>query len=228
MAAHTRTRAQSSIKHDIISKDSTKVLIAVSVAVFLFVFCGFAVKSLFSQSLYNNKVISEKEKTRDRLKQNLDTVNKLQQSYEAFVNSPQNILGGAAFGTGPIDGNNAKIVLDALPGDYDYPALSSSFEKILVDGGYSVGSIGGAEDASAQKTPAATVKPIEIPYDFTFTASLDRTRELLATLERSIRPMHIDRLDVSVNANNELSTSVTLHTYYTQEKTFDIGSKVVK
>lgn len=217
-----------SIKHDIIDRDNTRIVAIVAIAVFLVVFCGFAMKTLFSQSLYHNRVISEKEKTRDQLKQNKEALADLKDSYDAFVAESENLLGGSPDGNGPLDGNNGKLVLDALPGTYDFPALSSSFEKILVDGGYDVGSIGGTEDVSAITEATAEVKPIEIPYMFTFTATLSNTKDLIRTLERSIRPMHVDGLGITVGENGDLTTSVTLHTYYTQQKTFELGSKEVE
>lgn len=108
-----------SIKHDIIDRDSTRIVATVAAAVFVVVFCGFAIKTLFGQSLYQNRVVSEKEKTLKQLKKNKEALKTLEQSYSAFTNESENIMGGNPTGTGPIDGNNAKIVLDALPGKYD-------------------------------------------------------------------------------------------------------------
>ncbi len=217
-----------SIKHDIIDRDSSKIVAAVAVAVFLVVFCGFAMKTLFSQSLYHNRVIGEKEKTLRQLEQNKEAVRTLAQSYEAFVNESENILGGSPTGTGPIDGNNAKIVLDALPGTYDYPALSSSFEKILREGGYSIGQLGGQEDGGIETVATSNVTPLEVPYTFGFRAPVNKTKELLETLERSIRPMSVDMLSIQVSDSADLSTTVTLHTYFTQPKTFELGSEDVQ
>jgi len=143
------------------------------------------------------------------------------------LHEPENILGGSIEGDGPLDGDNGKIVLDSLPSAYDYPALSSSFEKILKDGGYTTSSIGGTEDRSVITTPTGDVRPIEIKYSFSITATIGRTKDLLSTLERSIRPMYIDSVKIQVG-DNSLTTNISLHTYYTQEKTFELGSKVVK
>ena len=137
-------------------------------------------------------------------------------------------MGGNPGGEGPLDGNNAKIVLDSLPGAYDYPALSSSFEKILKEGGYTINSLGGSEDSNIENVATGNVQPINVPYRFSFTTSLDGTKALLGTLERSIRPMNVDQLSVQVGANGTLSVDVSLHTYFTQQKTFELGSKEVE
>lgn len=217
-----------SIKHDIISRDSTKIVAVVAAAVFVVVFCGFAIKTLFSQSLYQNRVISAKEKTLKQLKKDKESLKTLEQSYNAFTNESENILGGNPNGQGPIDGNNAKLVLDALPGKFDYPALSSSFEKILREGGYTIIQLGGTEQQNTQTAPSGKVTPIEVPYTFGFSSDVNKAKALLQTLERSIRPMNVDMLRIQVANGGQITATVGLHTYYTQQKTFELGSEVVK
>lgn len=217
-----------SIKHDIISRDSTRIVATVAIAVFVVVFCGFAIKTLFSQSLYHGRVISEKEKTLKQLKKNKESIKTLEQTYTAFVNESENIMGGSPTGQGPIDGNNAKIVLDALPGKYDYPALSSSFEKILRGGGYTIVQLGGTEQENSPVQATGKAESVEMPYTFGFSADPFKTRSLLETLERSIRPMYVDSLRIQVASAGQLTATVGLHTFYTQQKTFELGSEVVK
>lgn len=217
-----------SIKHEIIDRDSTRIVATVAVALFVVVFCGFAIKTLFSQSLYHNRVISEKEKTLKQLKKNKEAVKTLEQSYSAFTGESENILGGNPTGQGPIDGNNAKIVLDALPGKYDYPALSSSFEKILREGGYTIVQLGGSEQENSTADATGKVTPIEMQYSFGFSSDVAKAKTLLQTLERSIRPMNVDMLRIQVGSAGELTATVGLHTYYTQQKTFELGSEVVR
>jgi len=217
-----------SVKHEIINKDSTRIVTIVAGTVFLVVFCGFAFKTLFSQSLYHNRVIGEKEKALRQLESNKEAVEELEQSYTAFVGEAENILSGSPGGDGPLDGDNAKIVLDALPGIYDYPALSSSFEKILLGGGYTISSLGGTEEQGVGGEATSDVKPINIPYAFSFVSTVEGSKDLLKTLERSIRPMNVDSIAIQVQAGGQLETEVTLHTYFTQQKTFELGSKEVE
>lgn len=219
-----------SVKHEIIDKTNSRVLIAVGVATFIFIFSIFAVRALISQSLYHGRVIREKELALRLIDENKDTVEDLKQSYEAFEAESINILGGNPTGQGALDGSNTKLVLDALPGTYDYPALSSSFEKILRDGGYDIGAIGGSEDSSlAESSKKATknVKPIEIPYEFTVNSDTEGIKRLLDTLERSIRPMYVDSLEIQAG-DTVLQAQVNLRTYFTQPKTFEVSTKVVK
>ena len=223
------TSGHKSQKHEVISKTNTNMLVAIGVATFVVVFSIFATKALVSQSFYHNRVILEKDKALKQLKDNEAAVNELKNTFDAFQAEQENILGGNQTGDGALDGSNAKIVLDALPSAYDYPALSSSFEKILKDGGYDIDSIGGIEDVALleSNTPTGQAKPIEVPYSFSITSSLEGTKKLLETLERSIRPMYVDGLKIQIGQGT-LQTRVELHTFFTQQKTFQVTNKVVK
>lgn len=218
-----------SVKHEIIDKAGSRMLLAVAGATFVLVFSIFASKSLISQSLYHGRVIGEKEKTLEQLKDNQKSLEQLSQSYAKFEAEQVNILGGDPNGQGALDGKNAKITLDALPNSYDYPGLSSSFEKILRDGAYDIGSIGGTEDPSlaVKSSTSGKAEPVEIPYAFTVKSDTAGTQRLLQTLERSIRPMYVDTLLVQTG-ETVLQTRVSLHTYFSQAKTFELGSKEVK
>jgi hypothetical protein len=225
-----------SVKHDIISQDSSTTLIAVAVAVFVVIFCLFAMRSLVSQSNFNRRVISEKKTALDQLEKNSDNVEDLRAVYTAFVGEQQNILTGNATGTGPIDGNNADLIIDALPGTYDFPALSSSIEKILKDGGYKIDSIGGNDvGSSAQTSTTATpTSPtnsqntsVPIPYSFAVSASTGSTKSLLQTLERSIRPIDVTAITLQASGDN-LRSNISFTTYYAPEKKFELSSKEVK
>jgi len=223
------TKGHKSVKHDIIDKSNSRVILSVGVATFIFVFSIFAGRALVSQSLYHNRIITEKKKALTQLSANKKSIEQLNSSFDVFQSESTNILGGVSAGDGPLDGSNAKIILDSLPGKYDYPGLSSSFEKILKEGNYNIGSIGGIEDVALASTnsPSGEAIPIAIPYAFTVSSDVNGVKNLLQTLERSIRPMYVDSLEVQVG-DSILQTRVSLHTYFTQPKTFDVGTKEVK
>lgn len=223
------SQGHKSVKHDIIDKSNSRMILTVGIATFIFIFSVFSAKALISQSLYHNRIITEKEKALDQLNVNKKSVEELKKSFDSFQTESVNILGGNPTGTGPLDGTNAKLILDSLPGSYDYPALSSSFEKILKEGGYDIGSIGGIEDVALASTnyPSGIAPPLEIPYAFSVSSDVEGITNLLRTLESSIRPMYIDSMQIQVG-ENILETRVGLHTFFTQPKTFDIGTKEVK
>src|SRR5579875_2370206 len=116
-------------KRVLIDKANSRVVVVTSAAAFIVVFCLVAAHTLFSQLLYQNRIISAKKQALSQLRTDTTAVSQLDNSYVAFVSTPQNVLGGSSSGTGSQDGNNAQIVLDALPSKYDFPALATSLEK---------------------------------------------------------------------------------------------------
>lgn len=223
-----------SIKHAIIERNNSFIVGMVAAAVFVVIFCGFALNALVSQSIYQQRVISQKQDALDVLIDNKEQATKLDESYKAFASLQVNILSGSSTGGGPLDGDNPKIVLDALPSEYDYPGLSSSIEKILVDGGYSIESIGGREDSSfdiANQDDAtlskAEANPVAIPYPISVTASIESAEALLKTLENSIRPFKIQTLSLS-SEGDTLSLNIGMTTYFQPETGLQVIEEVVK
>lgn len=222
-----------SIKHDIIDSANTKMLIAVSVGVFVVVFCLFAGRTLFSQSLYQQKIISKKQDTLKVLKNSRAEAEQLQTSYLAFETEPINLLGGNPTGSGPKDGDNAKLVLDSLPYELDFPGLSSSVEKILLDGGYTIQSIGGDDTGSTTDTTESTEvissesSPVEIPFPFSISTSTESALTLLQTLENSIRPFHVTNLQIEAGGNG-LELLIDMKTYYKPSVGLNVSEEVVK
>lgn len=221
-----------SIKHDIIDKTNTMMLIIVSIAIFIVMFCLVATKTLFSQSLYQNKVISEKKTALRTVQSNKTAADELESSYKTFVESSVNVLGGTIDGEDPRDGDNAKLVLDSLPSTLDFPALSSSIEKILIEGGYTIKAIGGEEKGLAVDEtldPAAAVEsiPVEIEYPFGISTSPDASLVLIQILEKSIRPFNISGLTLEGSGNN-VEIKINMKTYYQPATGLQVSSKVVK
>lgn len=229
MAYVTSSKKGVSVKHDIIEKANNNTVIVVAAAVFIVVFCMFGIRTLFNQMTFQNSVISEKKKALGQLQENVDNLNTLSQNYETFDGTVLNVLGGGREGDGPRDGANTKIVLDALPSQLDVPALASSFEKILVEGGYNFDSISGSErntiSAKSEVTPNEEL--YEINYNFTVQGSTEQTLALLQRLESSIRPMYVDQVNMGVN-DGRINAQYTLRTFYAEEKTFELSSTEVQ
>ncbi len=139
-------------KRLIINKANATMVIAIAVATFVTVFCLITAKALLSQRAYQARVITRKEKAKDQLKENIKSVEALDTSYKEFVSSPVNVLDGNPAGTGEKDGDNPRIVLDALPSKYDFPALATSLEKLLTDRNYKVDGITGTDEEIAQQS----------------------------------------------------------------------------
>ena len=217
-------------KRLLIDKANATMLTVIGIASFIVVFSLVASKALLSQSGYQSRVFAEKQKALKQLKQNNSNVSSLVTSYKSFASEQQNVLGGNPAGSGPLDGDNPKIVLDALPSKYDFPGLVSSIEKLLKDGGYQIESIGGSDDEVAQQNTATDKPaPIEMPFPFSVSTNDEASaKNLFAMLEKSIRPIYIQQLSVSMGSNNKLRISVTAKSFYQPEKALKITTKVIK
>lgn len=127
---------KTSVKHLQIDKASNMMMIVVALSSVAIVFSLVSTKTLLSQSSYQKRVLSEKKKAIKQLQDNISAAQTLKTQYDVFVKGNPNIIGGIGGqnANGPSasgqDGDNAKIVLDALPSEYDFPALISSVEKI--------------------------------------------------------------------------------------------------
>lgn len=219
-----------STKRLAIGKANTQVVLIVSIAAFVTVFALVACKAVFSQNRYQARVISAKEKAHSQLEANIETYGKLATAYKAFDSASTNVIGGNKDGTGDNDGPNSKIILDALPSSYDFPALTSSIEKILTDSGLKVTSISGTDDQLNQQknTSSASPQPVNMPFSFTVSnANYASVGQLISKLQQSIRPMQIDTLDVSGGVNN-MTVTVNAHTYYQPSKSVSITKEVIK
>lgn len=215
-----------SLKHIQIDKTYTVVLIVVALAAFVLVFSGFAASALITQRNYQARVIAEKEKARDQLEQNLAAAESLQTSYQAFISTPQNIIGGASSGDGERDGDNARIVLDALPSAYDFPALITSLEKILQAENVQINSISGSDDELSQGDLAGE-GPVEMPFALAITGDYESNQSLIDTIERSIRPFNINVFTLRGD-DDSLRLEIRAHSYFQPEKVFQVSKEVVR
>lgn len=203
------------------------MVITVGIAAFVIVFSLVASYALWKTMSHQSKVIDQKETARNQLEANLETVDELQVAYKAFTETGDNVIGGNPSGQGDKDGDNAKIILDALPSKYDFPGLTTSLEKVIKANGSSINSIGGTDDEIAQSAGAEGGGPVEVPFELSATGTYQSTQDLLTLLQRSIRPIQTQSLTLSGN-NNELVLALTATTYYQPDRTLEIQTKVVK
>ncbi len=213
-----------------INKSYAQMVAIVAAASFITIFCLVAAKAVWSQNGYQARVTSAKEKAHQQLLKNLSAYDSLTTSYRAFVSTPNNVIGGNSNGTGDNDGDNAKIILDALPPSYDFPALTSSIEKILTDRSFKVTSITGTDDQVNQQNNGSSPNPVAVNMPFSFTvdnANYAAVGQLITSLQNSIRPIQIDSINLSGGASN-MSLTVNAHTYYQPGKSVNITKKVVK
>jgi hypothetical protein len=220
-------RQQISLKQLAIDKDNTAILIAVGAASFILVFSLIAGNALLKQRSYQAKVIGKKKTALRQLKQNSEEVEKLKNSYQVFVSGDQNVLGGNAKGTGDKDGENSRLVLDALPSKYDFPGLATSLEKTFRP--YGIESITGTDDEIAQAAASASAspQPVDIPFSLVVNSSAQSSKQALELFEKSIRPFQIQKIGLTGQAG-DLKMTITGKTYFQPAKKFDVKTETVK
>jgi len=220
-------KARVSQKRSQVDKTNARMVITVAVAAFVVIFSLVASHALWTRMLHQGHVIKQKEVARDQLESNIETVDDLKVAYTAFTQTSDNIIGGNPGGQGDRDGNNAKIVLDALPSKYDFPGLTTSLEKVIKANGSDINSISGTDDEVAQSGEKSKNGPVEVPFELSAAGNYQSTEDLLTLLQRSIRPVQAQTLDLS-GTNTDLVMTLNAVTYYQPERTLKIQTKVVK
>jgi len=246
-----------SVKRLQIDKASSVIVISVGIAAFVTAFSLVMMKSLLAERSYQKTVTEKREKALDVLEANVAATDELKTKYYEFVNRQENIIGGSSQANGDRDGDNARIILDALPSKYDFPALASSLEKILKDRNYTIKSIVGVDDeanqnnsgqgqakgtlsqpqasqitsGSAPNQTQASVPSngaIEMPFEVGADGSYQSIVDLLGILDKSIRPMNIQSMSLKASDGNRVELSIKGKSYYQPSKTLNIPEEVVK
>ncbi len=221
------------IKNKLGSDDSgARLVVIVSVATVITVFCLYSAKVLVSQASYHRRVLSAKRQAISQLKSNIDAANTLSQQYQVFqTGNPDNIIGGrnsTDTNLQPPDGDNARIVLDALPATYDFPALISSVAKIMNGVHLSSQSIS-ATDQSKGLSSKASNSPQPNPLQLTLSgaSTYKGIRAFIKDLERSIRPFDVTGLQLT-GSDTGMSATIITNTYYQQALSLDLTLKEIK
>ena len=217
---------KNSQKHSQVERLNSTAVLTVAISAFIVVFTLVASRALWTKMSYQNRVISAKETARDQLRDNLDQVDDLVIAYKAFAETPNNVLGGSSSGKSENSGDNAKITLDSLPSKYDFPALTTSVEKLVKSTGSVVGSISGTDDEISQQSKSKE-GVIDMPFEVTAKGSYDGISELMKVLSLSIRPISVKSVEFS-GTNQDFSVSLSAKSYYQPAKTLEVKKKVVK
>ncbi len=222
-------KLQISTKRILIDKTNSRIVIYTSIAAFMVVFTLVASKTLISQAMYQNRVISAKRTAVLQLKTDIASTSNLVTAYKAFVSTPQNVIGGDPNGNGPKDGDNGKIVLDALPSKYDFPALATSLESLLTSQNVQIQSISGTDQEIAQQSDqsSSNPQPVAMPFQISVSGDYQSIQNLIAAFNSSIRPFQIQTILMSGNDSN-MTLTMTAQTFYQPEKIFSVSKEVVK
>lgn len=217
-----------SIKAIQINKASATVVLGVSLAAVVVAFSLVGCKVLLEQRAFQSRVISQQKTSLKIAKADIKEARNLSAAYNNFNEKDTNIIGGSKIGAGAQDGTNTKIILDALPSQYDFPALITSLDSLLTKRGFKAGGITGTDDTSQQDKPAsATPIAVPIPFQLSASGSYNSVKDLVTALDHTILPVAFDTMQLT-GTDSTLSITGTAKTYYQPAKTLNITSKVVK
>ena len=220
-------------KTQIISINNLRV-ISTSIAVFIVIFCFFAIKSLYSEGQYQNRVIAAQKKTLDVLNSDLSSVKNIESAYKAFnSNLEQNIIGGNTTVTTGNNGDNSKIILDALPTNIDVPAWSLNLNNLnlLLGQPPSFITLDPKSVAIDQAIVSPSFKPVPIPIALagSFASNPDNIGNIFDSIYKSIIPIKI--ISVSITASSAGKPSLITFTgssNYQAPYKFSTSTEIVK
>jgi len=224
-----KSHPRASVKRLQIDKSQTTMLVTAAIAGFFLAFMLVGGRALISQIQYQNTVIGKKKEAVAQLRSNVQASVNLENSYKAFISTSQNVIGGNPQGSGSKDGDSAKIILDALPSKYDFPALTSSLEKIMSEQSMTIESITGSDDEVAQikKESSPNPEPVGIPFSVAASGNYQSAQGLITSFNRSIRPFQIQKIQIT-GSQDKMSMIIEAQTFYQPAKNFNITKKVVK
>lgn len=198
------------------------------IASIIVVFCLVATNVMLNNASHQRRILAVKQTAAKQLEANINDINTLASQYKAFSSASTNIIGGSTNGTGPSDGSNTQIVLDALPSQYDFPGLTASVEKILTSRSVQLQSISGTDnESSITAKPLPNPRPITMSFSFGATSNYNNIKRVFNDFQKSIRPFHVVSLQLS-GTDAQMTVNASIDTYYQPTKTLSITSKEVK
>lgn len=208
-----------SSKHLQIDKSNTKVLIYISLAVVALVFAIVASLSLWKQVQYQNKVLSLRNKAVDQLEKNKKATAQLQAQFVAFDTATESIIGNGD--------PNSKVVLNALPSKYDFPALITSIDNLgQKTPGISLDALGGSDEQLTAQQSSPEPQPVEVPLSLSGQGSYDSVKQFIKNIERTTRPIKIKTISIS-GAEGSMKADVVAVTQYQPLKVLEIKKEKV-
>ena len=216
-----------------IDKTQSTMLAIISIAAVITIFCLMSAKALLSQAAYQRKVVKANQAAVKQLQANVTAAKALVTQYSQVFEgtNPSNIIGGqntTSPDAVPPNGDNARIVLDALPSKYDFPALISSVSNILTDDKITSPSVTGTDESATIDNNAATnPQPQQIQLTVTGTGTYDNVLAFVQDLERSIRPFDVVSLQLA-GPQDSLIFTLTVNTYFQPAKSLNVVTQEVK
>ena len=214
------------------TKSESRLVVAVAVATVITVFSLVSAKTLLGQAAYNKRVLDARHDALKQLTANIEAAKTLVGQFQIFqTGNPTNIIGGKNStdpNLQPPDGDNARLVLDALPSKYDFPALISSIAKILNLNNIQNQAVTGKDESGSVKSePAASPEATTITLTVNGTSNYNAVKNLINDFERSTRPFDITKMEIKGPESN-MTVTLTMNTYFQPALSLTLSTKEIK
>lgn len=205
-------------------KSANKMVFAWIVAASLVVgICGVFTQFLVRQLMFNNKIYGELTKTQSILEGNVSAYDDLKSSVvKLLADSNLNSLRNGE------NSNALQVVIDALPTEENRSSFATSMQtKVLGPTGAAISSFAviGSDDGSASSGTVEGTEAQSFSFSFSVSGSYEQIQQVIRNLERSIRPITVQTVDIQ-GAAGSMEASITAVTYYQPAK--DIQLKKVE
>ena len=208
-----------------------EVLMWVAIASAVVVICLVVGMNIFQRIQYQMKVNTEISKTAKTMEANVKAVDGLIKN----VNDLRANRLLTAPGLKADDSTVFQVVIDALPTENDSVSLSSSLQnKILNRSGVTIEqiSVDGESSSSSNDDDEVTTSSVEFPvaqpinFRISIVGTYESIKQTLADIERTIRPIIINSLEIS-GTDDRLTATIQATTYYSSNVNFRVGEKEV-
>ena len=221
-------------KRQLISQANRNIFTVVAIAFIIIGFCATSSVFLLQKAIFRGKVIGQAQNTVQTLKKNGTNITKLETNiltlrYDEALQSVS-IPDPISSAIDPL-----RTIGDAMPIVNNPTTFGASLSDVLLNvAGVNIDSVSIAE-TSASRAPATSssnsTAPAQLvtPTSFSFSASgsVEGIQQILGNLERSIRSVTVNSIQISYSTNLTLSVKGAL-TYNTSPVTMKLTDKTLK
>lgn len=189
-----------------IAISASAVVISISIVVFVFL------AELWG---YNSRVQSAQSEALDTLEQNQEIYQDLEQGFSELESAE-----------GTNQDPDDTIVLNALPGIYDFPALASSIQKLADSSDVELTGFAGSDEEATAPEPSYSTEPYEMFFGIEVTGSYEDIQVFVDTLDQSIRPFKVYNMELR-GADDALRVDLSLSTHFQPRQNLDYPERTI-
>jgi glycine cleavage system regulatory protein len=220
-------------KRQQIQTTNKNIFIWLAVSSVIVSFCIVALQFLVKEFLFNQKIISAKSETNQRLQANIDAAAELTKNVQALL-ADENL---SVLKTADPDPKNTplSVVLDALPVEGDSTGFANSLQTaVFPRSGISIRELSTSSEVAGEAADGAAAAPVvttdaqPLPFTAGLAGSYSDVQKALTDLSKVIRPINLTEMTITSDEGENLLVDITGNTYYLPARTIDLQKEVIK